>query len=122
MSLNIDSRYITGIYALGQWFKVKANTIDVDAYEFCNWLDTDPDDHAWDEEATVYQMGAAYQASDPSVPSCGSFGDNSRKTWQNPSGYSGITFIDEETGERVSFSLLEVKAFRERRPTAVRAA
>jgi hypothetical protein len=116
MSLFIDSRYITGIYALGQWFKVMPNTIDVDAYEFCNWMDTEPDEHDWREGATVYMMGAAYDKQEREAPVCGEFGPNSRKSWHNPTGSCGVTFTDAETGERVSFSLLEVKGFKEMRP------
>ena len=116
MSLSIDSRYITGIYALGQWFKVVPNTIDVDAYEFCNWLDTEPDEHDWREQANIFMMGKIYPDPETPGPPCGTFGENSRKYWSNPFGSDGVTFVEEGTGERVSFSLLEVRAFREVRP------
>jgi len=114
MSLNIDSRYITGIYALGQWFNVKPNSVDVDAYEFINWEDDlEPGQRRdWDIQGTCYQMGSIYP--DREGPSCGMFGERSRLSWANPCGHHGITFLDADTGERVSFSLAEVRAFRER--------
>lgn len=116
MSLSIDSRFITGVYALGQWFRVKPNSVDVDAYEFRNWASDDPQPGDWREEATDYQMGGTYSRPDLPGPLCGSYGGDSRKGWHVPSGSTGITFIEEETGERICFSLLEVKGFRERRP------
>ena len=115
MSLSIDCRFVTGIYALGQWFKVKPNTIDVDAYEFRNWHDLHPDPKSWDEGATDYSMGAIYQDPNPGEQLGGDYGEHSRKRWERPTGSNGISFIDEDTGERVSFSLLEVRGFRERR-------
>lgn len=119
MSLNIDSRHITGIYALGQWFNVRPNTVDVDAYEFINWEeDLEPDERpdAWNSQATVYQMGGYVPEPSSLEPTRGDYGPNSRKTWAIPRGGDGIRFIDADTGERVSFSLVEVRAFRERRP------
>jgi hypothetical protein len=116
MALNIDNRFVTGVYALGQWFKVKPNTIDIDAYSFRAWEDIDPDPHDWEEGATDYEMGAAYPDPRPDGPHCGVYGGNSRRSWAIPTGNIGISFIEEKTGDRVSFCLLEVKAFRERRP------
>jgi hypothetical protein len=115
MSLLIDSRFITGIYALDQWFKVVPDSVEVDAYEFINWDDRFGDRPAkWDDRGTTYQMGSSYPEREG--PNCGTYGENSRLSWANPAGSSGITFTDADTGERVSFSLLEVKAFREKRP------
>ncbi|MCP9823903.1 hypothetical protein [Synechococcus sp. EJ6-Ellesmere] len=116
MSLDIDSRYITGLYALGQWFNVVADSVAVDAYEFIDWDERFGDRRReWDDRGTCYQMGSRYPVSDG--PSCGNF-ENSGLSWANPTGSTGITFEDADTGERVSLCLLEVKAFRERRPSS----
>lgn len=115
MSLCIDSRYITGIYALGQWFKVEKGSVDVDAYEFTNW-EGDPSGQAsdrWDVDHTDYQLGDLY----PDNPNGtrGRYREDSRGYYSSPSGCHGISFIDADTAERVSFSLMEVRAFREQR-------
>lgn len=115
MSLAIDSRYITGIYALGQWFKVKADTIDVDAFQFTNWEEQSPHDgNTWKVQHTDYEMSALYPQHQDRKG--GSYSNHSRGSWVTPTGSDGITFIDADTGERVSFSLVEVRAFREVRP------
>lgn len=115
MSLNIDSRYITGIYALGQWFKVKKGSVDVDSFEFRNWEEDDPHDgNIWNTEHTNYQMGDIYgQTSNP----CNRYRLNpeARAWFSSVSPCHGMTFIDAVTGERVSISLTEVRAFREDR-------
>ena len=116
MSLSIDSRYITGIYALGQWFKVKKDSVDVDAFEFTNWEERSP--HSGDTYTvhhTDYIMGSLY-LKNRDGSQCGTHGPNSRGSWANPGGCDGISFIDDATNERVSFSLMEVRAFREARP------
>ena len=115
MSLEIDSRYITGIYALGQWFKVKKDSIDVDAFQFTNWEECSPHSgNGWEVEHCDYEMGALYPQQDR--PGIGTYGEHSKGRWEKPFGAHGITFIDEDTKERVSFSLMEVRAFREVRP------
>ena len=116
MSLSIDSRYITGIYALGQWFKVKKDSVDVDAFEFTNWEEAFPADaDPFELHSTTFIMGSLYP--DPERgEQCGSFGPHSKGHWANPGGHHGISFIDAASKERVSFSLKEVRAFRETRP------
>ena len=114
MSLSIDSRFITGIYALGQWFDVKPDSVDVDAYEFVNWDDRfGPEESTFDQSGTSYQMGDLY----PELRNgCGDYGPHSRLRFASgASGHCGITFIDAKTGVRISFSLAEVRAFKERR-------
>jgi hypothetical protein len=116
MSLRIDSRYITGIYALGQWFKVKKDSIDVDAFEFTNWEEFSPHSgNIWEVQHTDYIMGQLYPKREG--PQCGRHGEHSSGYWANPNGCHGISFIDATTKERVSFSLMEVRAFKEARPT-----
>jgi hypothetical protein len=114
MSLSIDSRFITGIYALGQWFNVKPNSVGVDAYEFIDWQESfGPDESTFDQPGTCFQMGDFYP--EPKN-GCGSYGPHSRLTFASPAGHHGITFIDAKTGDHVSFSLCEIRAFKERRP------
>lgn len=115
MSLCIDSRYITGIYALGQWFKVVPDTFGIDAYQLTDWDDTaDGVGSRHDTGFTDYEMGALYLAVEPAYES-GQY-ENLRGTWETPHGCAGVSFIDADTSERVSFSLMEVKGFREKRP------
>lgn len=115
MSLCIDSRYITGIYALGQWFKVMPDSFGIDAYQLTDWDDTaDGVGNRRDTTYRDYEMGALYRAVEPEYR-CGDY-QNLRGVWETPSGSAGVCFTDAETGERVSFSLMEVKGFREKRP------
>ena len=118
MSLSIDSRYITGIYALGQWFEVEMDSVDVDAFEFTNWEENSPHDgNTRVVMHTDYIMGTLYPKDEGlHGPLCGTYGPDSSGSWSNPTGSAGITFIDAVTKERVSFSLMEVRAFREARP------
>ncbi len=111
MSLSIDSRYITGIYALGQWFQVKKGTVDVDAFEFTNWEEEDPHDgNIWNVLHTNYQLGYLYPAVDGVR---GRYREDSQGYYAPPTGHTGICFVDATTNERISFSLMEVRAFRE---------
>ena len=109
MSLCIDDRYVTGIYALGQWFKVQQGSILIDAFEFTSWDDLGEDLSRLRDPHTNYQMGHCYSEVDQYANN----GYPSRI--QVPTGMTGISFIDTDTGERVSFSLMEVRAFRDRR-------
>ena len=118
MSLSITDRYITGIYAFNQWFKVKKNTVDVDAYEFISWDDYFEEGElpdSWNDPHSVYQMGAVYDADRPGLYRSCPYGGDSRGRFVNPGGCAGIGFTDADTNERISFALLEVKAFREDR-------
>ena len=113
MSLCIDDRFITGLFAFGQWFNVKKGSVGIDAYEFRYWEENpEPGEGAGDCHCTDYSMGAQYVAEYAG----GAYGEHSKGRWSNPSGHTGICFTDTDTNERVSFSLLEVKAFREMRP------
>jgi len=111
MSLSIDSRYITGIYALGQWFNVEKGTVDADAFEFTNWEEDDPHDGShFSTQHTNYILGHLY----PEIPGeSGRYSGDSPGYYSPPVGHVGITFTDADTGERVSFSMMEVRAFRE---------
>ena len=113
MSLSIDDRHITGLFAFDQWFKVKKGSVCLDSYEFCYWEENpEPGEGIYDCEHTYFQMGAHYAAEYAG----GAYGEHSKGRWINPSGSTGICFTDADTNERISFALLEVKAFREMRP------
>jgi hypothetical protein len=113
MSLAIDSRYITGIYALGQWFKVKKGTVGIDAFEFTDWEEHEPRaGNIYEHRYTDYMIGDLYQDTDGSSGRYAQEG-TSHGYFTSPKGCHGIAFTDADTGERVSFSLVEVRAFRE---------
>jgi hypothetical protein len=113
MSLCIDSRYITGVFALGQWFRVKKGTVDVDAFEFTNWEENDPHEgNRFRTCHTNYILGGLYP---DGSGGCGRYRDDSPECYASPGGHVGVTFTDADTGERVSFSMMEVRAFRENR-------
>ena len=119
MSLSIDTRAIVGIYALGQWFKVKPFTVYIDAYELCS---TDPGlafsetklGERGNKYKTYIQLGDLYRDFEwrplelpPQHPDEASF--------KNPSPSEGISAVLDngaEPEERIAFSILEVKAFK----------
>jgi hypothetical protein len=115
MSLAIDSRYITGIYALGQWFRAEKGSVGIDAFEFTNWEEHEPRaGNIYEHRHTDYMMGDIY----PEREGCSgrySTDGTSYGYYASPQGCHGIAFTDADTGERVSFSLMEVRAFREMR-------
>ena len=130
MSLSIDTRRISGIYALGQWFQVKINSVYLDAFElwdieeFCpfgNEQDNrDPERRKRDDvdgyyprqpHTAYYTMGSLYEESEPEFKSH-TFENSARVRMLTPSGATGISFVDAITEEEVSFSLMECKAFR----------
>lgn len=124
MSLFIDSRKIVGVYALGQWFNVKPGTFAHDAFELVCWEEEvpfgnesnnpyRPGDLPRQPHSVAFQMGAIYKGKGVEPPASDGYIGNSRMGFSNPSGSTGITFIDADTGLRTSMSLLEIKAFRE---------
>ena len=97
MSLSINPDNITAIYAHGQWFNVKPGTVCIDSYEL------------YDREfEDSYMMGnylnAEYARFD--IP-------DSNFTSICPCGATGIQFVEQKTNARVSFALMEVRAFKE---------
>jgi len=119
MSLAIETRAVVGIYALGQWFKVKPFTIDIDAYELCfadSGLAFSETEFGTDGNRynTYIQLGDLYRDFEwsplkmpPQHPDEASF--------KNPSPFEGISAVLDngaEPEERIAFSLLEVKAFK----------
>ena len=115
MSLSIDDRYITGLFAFDQWVKVKKGSVLIDAYEFVYW-DENPEagkePNPYKIRHTYYEMGAVYNADRPGLYKSERFKATLGGS-ESPSGNTGIAFTDADTNERISFALLEVKAFRE---------
>jgi hypothetical protein len=115
MSLSIDSRYITAVFALGQWFEIEDDSFCVDAYELRYWDGSaDLVDKFGDRvHCTDFQMGSLYEKEQPEYH-CFNYGPNSpRAASMTPQGHHGVCFIEKATGQRVSLSLMEVRAFRE---------
>lgn len=115
MSLSIDSRSITAVYALGQWFEIEPDSFGTDAFDLVCWMG-DADDvaeYGEDIERDVYSMGALYTSNEPEYQSRRSPG--SRATFLNPRGNVGVCFIEKSTGQRISLSIIEIRAFREDR-------
>lgn len=120
MSLSIDSRKIVGVYALGQWFNIRPDTFVHDAFELVCWEECVPFGNeacnpirrsgARQPHSICFFMGALYP--DKESPANADFGSGKMK-FANPSGYTGVQFIDADTGLCVSMSLMEIKAFRE---------
>lgn len=113
MALPLNTHQITGVFAFGQWFTVEEGSFYIDAFSLRQW-DADPDDKVdqWSTSFTDYEMGELYRSVAPEYSS-NQYGPNSRGRFQTPSQHDGCCFKDSKTGERVSFSLLEVRAFRE---------
>jgi hypothetical protein len=117
MSLNIDSRSITGVYALGQWFEIEPDSFGVDAFELQNWAGDADDVARYGEEgidSDLYVLGTLYSSSEPTYK-CDRPAAGSRCYSKTPQGCDGVCFIEKGTNTRVSLSLMEIKAFREDR-------
>jgi hypothetical protein len=112
MSIALDTRHITEIYALGQWFKVKKGTLCVDAYELRDYVGCIGNPEELKASFTDYLMGSVYNKNNQEQ-SCKSYGPNSAGVCSTVSTFDGVVFIEEDTEKRVAFSLLEVKAFKE---------
>jgi hypothetical protein len=97
MSLSINPDSITAIYAHGQWFDVKPGTVCIDAYELHDR-----------ELQDCYMMGNYLNAEYASFSIPGS-----NFTAICPCGATGIQFVEQKTNARVSFALVEVRAFKE---------
>lgn len=122
MSLFIDSRKIIGVYALGQWFNIKPDTFAHDSYELICWQEDvpfgnelnnkySPDDLDRQPHSICFAMGDLYEHIEPTGLT-GYQGDG-RMSYKTPRGCDGITFIDADTGNKISMSLIEIKAFKE---------
>ena len=120
MSLAIETRAVVGIYALGQWFKVKPFTIDIDAYELCF---ADPGLAFSETEFgtngnrynTYIQLSYLYPDFEWTPPERAGTKHYDEASFENPSPGQGISAVLDngaEPEERIAFSLLEVKAFK----------
>ncbi len=115
MSLAIDSRSITAVYALGQWFEIEPDSFATDSFQLVSWMGyaDDVEKYGDDYERDVFDMGAIYHQSEPEPRSRGY--ENSKATFMNPQGCIGVCFTEKKTKQRVSFSLMEIRAFKEDR-------
>lgn len=107
MSLSINTDHVTAVYALGEWHPVQRGTFYTDAYELQEG-DAQPGDMT-----TFIQMGMTYpevERTDSPAGIPGSIGE--RWSFRSPSGMTGASWKDPKTGEQVSMSILEIKAFR----------
>ena len=130
MSLSIDTRRISAVYALGQWFKVKLNSFYLDAFELWDIEEPCPFGNEHDNRSPLdrkrddvdgynprqphtayYAMGSLYEGAEPEFRSH-TLGDTGRVRMLTPSGATGVGFIDADTDEEVFFSLMECKGFR----------
>jgi hypothetical protein len=122
MSLSIDTRRISSVYALGQWFPVKLNTFFIDAYELKDIEESCPfgnesnnprslTDDPREPHATYYEMGGLYKKDEPEFNSI-TFSNSPRTKLTTIAGSQGVGFIDSSTGETVYFSIMEIRAFR----------
>ena len=113
MSIALDTRYVTDIYALGQWFEVTPGTLTIDAYEMRDYVPCVGDPEEYGAQFTDYMLGTMYKDDNPSAPLCGSYGSASNGGFSRVTGGCGLAFIELSTGKRVAFSLMEAKAFKE---------
>ena len=117
MSLSIDSRCITAVFALNQWFEIEPDSFCVDAYELRFWNGPASLVEALGDaiHSVDYQMGSLYEKEEPEY-SRFNYGPNSpRGCSSTVQGSHGVCFIEKATGQRVSLSLMELRAFRENR-------
>lgn len=128
MSLQIDTRCISGIYAFNQWFKVVPNSFWIDAFELQHINEDCPFGNESDNRSQQdkdregccyrrqphtdwYTLGDLYKDSQPPY-TCFPLGDSNRVFVKPPQGCHGVGFTDANTGESVYFSLMECRAFR----------
>jgi hypothetical protein len=119
MSLIIDNRRISGIYALGQWFKVSPDSFVIDAFQLryigencCFGYENNNSDPGEEPRPPItdwYELGTIYEHTEPK-----SLIEKLRdgSTMKNPQGCHGVAFTDADTGETVYLSLIECRAFR----------
>ena len=138
MSLSIDTRCICAVYALGQWHRVQVNTFGTDSYELmeieehCPFGNEDDNRFLRDKvrdrdrgcdlprqpHTAYYTMGSLYEGAEPEFKSH-AMGDTGRVRMLTPSGATGVSFQDPDTGELVYFSLVEIKGFKTVTPERV---
>jgi hypothetical protein len=109
MSLSIRTDRIVAVYALGQWHSVKKRSFVIDAYELID----DPFTWEFKDKLNFYLLGNSYPENRlMNIPQItGALGEH--WNFQSPQGSDGCQWIDEATGDIVSMSILEIKAWRQ---------
>ena len=107
MSLSINEENIIGLYALNQWFKVIKGSFEIDA--FAVYLERET------RRKLIFSMGVFYPEIDSQSCTSGSayMGNDGDYVVRETTRDTGIAFMEAGSGDRISFSLYEVKAFRE---------
>lgn len=111
MSLAIQIKNVSAVYALGGWHHLVPGSLEIDAFELEEILDPEEGSRIY------YQLGCMYQENrkvDLPINLPGSIGEN--WSFVSPQGHHGCRWIDVKTGELVSTSLAEIKAWREKLP------
>jgi|TARA_R100001015_G_C4566253_1_gene125142 hypothetical protein len=119
MSFHVDTRRIVGIYALGQWFKVKPFSVVIDSWTLCSvpFLPFSETEFGTpgNENRTYIDLCHLY----PDFKSPQASNEHRRhgdEAWfENPSSSHGLSAVldnDDDTKEEIAFSLLEVRAFK----------
>jgi hypothetical protein len=110
----IDTRRVCGLYAFGQWFDVEPNTLSIDCYKLAYPIPGQPSGSLQHLDCDIYDL--QYLNEEIECCDCDAFDapGNATKTWteSSPSRKDAIQFIDAQTGNYVSFALIEIKAFR----------
>ena len=116
MSLCIDDRIVTGVYALNQWFDVLPGSISIDAYEFSYYQEHVPfgQEDFYSKLQDVYPLGDMYKDLTKGKMGTGAYGrcDNGCITFCPPSPYDGFSFKSKLTNETIAFPITEIKAFK----------
>jgi hypothetical protein len=107
MALSLRTDKIVAVYALSQWHVVKKGSFVIDTYELID----DPYSHEYKDRLNFYLLGKAYPeiplVKVPQMP--GTLGEHWH--FQSPQGADGCQWVDAATGNTVSMSLLEIKAW-----------
>ena len=105
MSLLIIEENIIGLYALNQWFKVIKGSVDIGPYEVCAIRET--------RRSLIFSMGVFCPEIDSQSCTSGSayMGNDGDYVVRETTRDTGIAFMEAGSGDRISFSLSEVKAF-----------
>ena len=115
MSLFIDDRTVTGVFALGQWFEIVPNSICIDAYEFGYYNANVPfgEEREYEKALNCIVMGEMYKKQEgPVILSKLNASPDIDITFQTPSPSMGFAFQCAETLDTIAFPIIEIKAFR----------
>lgn len=108
-SISIDSRRISGVYALGQWFKVKINSFRLDHYSLIDF----PCDHLrFGDEDVSYKHGKMREPIQSTYELGSRYPESDYQGRGYVSGSTGAQWIDRNSGETITVSLAEIKGWR----------